>query len=122
MDGVPSRTMAARCRHQDWSRPPGPHRPREWGNMVRNKQVPPDTSLQADRLEPRGPPRMVDATTNATTIHLRQGHRRMQNPLDNQSPIRVRGRLWNQISIGLPVVEAGSASFTRPAKFFQKPP
>ena len=34
----------------------GPHprspRPREWGIMVRNNQVPPDTSLQTDRSEP----------------------------------------------------------------------
>ena len=46
--------MAARCRHQDWSRPPRPLRPREWGNMVWNQHVPPDTSLQADRPEPKG--------------------------------------------------------------------
>ena len=29
--------------------------------------------------------------------------------------------IWNQISIGLPVAEAGSAAFTRPAKFMGWP-
>jgi hypothetical protein len=30
----------------------------------------------------------------------------------------IRASSWNQISVGLPVAAAGSASFTRAAKFF----
>ncbi len=32
--------------------------------------------------------------------------------------VKPEGRLWNQISIGLPMAEAGSAAFTRLAKFY----
>jgi hypothetical protein len=32
--------------------PPRSPRPREWGTMVRNNQVPPDTSLRTDRSDP----------------------------------------------------------------------
>jgi hypothetical protein len=70
--------------------PRSPAAPR-MGQHGTEHQAPPDTSLRTDRSEPRGPPRMVDTTTLATDIQFRKADRGMQNTLDNQFPIRVRG-------------------------------
>ena len=104
--GAPCGAVAAKCRCQDWSRPPGPHRPREWGTMVRNNQVPPDTSLQTDRSEPGGPPRVrvANTTRRTTNSHLKEGLHSMQNTLDNRERKRSsKGRRgwWGQDAMGV---------------------
>src|SRR5487761_2474584 len=81
--------MAAKCRGQDWSRPPGPHRPREWGIMVRNHHVPPDTSLQTDRFEPGGRPGWdTQPKVAALDTHTldRIGERLVTSPLTTNPP------------------------------------
>src|SRR5487761_2699645 len=88
--------MAAKCRGQDWSRPPGPHRPREWGIMVRNHHVPPDTSLQTDRFEPGGRPGWdTQPKVAALDTHTldRIGERLVTSPLTTNPPYEPGGRL-----------------------------
>jgi hypothetical protein len=58
--------------------PPRSPPPREWGNMVRSHQAPPDTSLRTDRSEPRGAAR--DGTHARSPQNRRC--RALQNILD----------------------------------------